>query len=402
MTYAHGISVIERPTSIATPTESMSGIPFVVGTAPVHLTDSPKVNKPVLAYSFEDAATALGYSDDWEKYTLCEFMYSQFKLYGRAPVIFVNVYNPDIHVNVTDVDVNDVIGGIDENGKASGLGLINQILPQFSLLPDLILAPGWSGFKPVADAMVQYASDINGHFKAMTITDLSSSITKISDAQAWKNSNGYNSKYQLVTFPQVTKDGRTYHLSTHLAGVIAQTDDNAGGLPYLSPSNKSLQIDGTWLDAEEVFLGLDQASGLNTAGIITAVNFGVNGWRSWGNQTGNFPDGNDPKDIFISVRRMFNFVPNQIILSYSAKVDDAINKNLIETVTDSLNIWLNSLVATGALVGGRLEFTSADNTESNLMMGKIVFRLYMTPPSQAQEIQIVVEYDASYLTNLIV
>ena len=43
---------------------------------------------------------ALGYSDDWEKYTLCEFMKSQFALYNVAPVVFVNVLDPAKHKNV--------------------------------------------------------------------------------------------------------------------------------------------------------------------------------------------------------------------------------------------------------------------------------------------------------------
>ena len=31
------------------------------------------------------------YSDDWATYTLCEFMYSHFKLFACQPVIFCNV-----------------------------------------------------------------------------------------------------------------------------------------------------------------------------------------------------------------------------------------------------------------------------------------------------------------------
>ena len=37
----------------------------------------------------------LGYSDDWATYPLCEFAYSQFKLFGCSPVIFCNLLDPD-------------------------------------------------------------------------------------------------------------------------------------------------------------------------------------------------------------------------------------------------------------------------------------------------------------------
>ena len=54
-----------------------SGIVFAVGTAPVNQVES--YSPIVLANSFQEAQTQLGYSDDWEKFTLCEVMYSSFK-----------------------------------------------------------------------------------------------------------------------------------------------------------------------------------------------------------------------------------------------------------------------------------------------------------------------------------
>lgn len=50
-----------------------------------------------MCQSYAEAVAALGYSDDWEKYPICEAIYSQFKLYGVAPVVFVNVLDPAKH-----------------------------------------------------------------------------------------------------------------------------------------------------------------------------------------------------------------------------------------------------------------------------------------------------------------
>lgn len=99
MSYFHGVKASEVPTSIVTPVQTTAGLPVVFGTAPVHLTDNPSayVNKPVICYSWAEAVDALGYSDDWDKYTLCEAMYSEFKLYAVKPIIFVNVLNPAVH-----------------------------------------------------------------------------------------------------------------------------------------------------------------------------------------------------------------------------------------------------------------------------------------------------------------
>ena len=73
---------------------------MIFGTAPINQAADPKkaVNRPVKATTFEEAKKALGYSDDWEKYTLCQSMYASFQLFQTSPVIFVNVLDPDTHV----------------------------------------------------------------------------------------------------------------------------------------------------------------------------------------------------------------------------------------------------------------------------------------------------------------
>lgn len=113
MAYKHGVFPSEIPTSIIPPIEAESGLPVVFGTAPLHLASAPAgVNTPVLCYSYAEAVAAFGYSDDWEKYTLCEFIYSHFSLFNMAPVVLVNVLDPAVHK--TDVTNQTVIKN---NGK---------------------------------------------------------------------------------------------------------------------------------------------------------------------------------------------------------------------------------------------------------------------------------------------
>ncbi len=90
-----GVHVYEKATSISTPNTAKVGIPFVVGTAPVQSAAKPaKSNVPVLATSWDEAVEKLGFSYDWGSYTLCEFMYSHFQLFGAQPVIFCNILDP--------------------------------------------------------------------------------------------------------------------------------------------------------------------------------------------------------------------------------------------------------------------------------------------------------------------
>ena len=87
-----GVHVYEKATAVSTPVLADVSIPFVVGAAPVHSASDPaKANVPVLATSCDEAVAQLGFSYDWRKYPLCEFMYSHFQLYGCQPVVFCNV-----------------------------------------------------------------------------------------------------------------------------------------------------------------------------------------------------------------------------------------------------------------------------------------------------------------------
>lgn len=94
MAYNHGVKVSEVPTSILPPVEVSAGITFVVGTAPVFMTDINNVNKPVLCYTRDEAVKAFGYVEPKNgkyEYSLCEVMDTHFKYKNVAPVIFVNV-----------------------------------------------------------------------------------------------------------------------------------------------------------------------------------------------------------------------------------------------------------------------------------------------------------------------
>ena len=90
-----GVHVYEKATSVQTPKVATVGIPFVVGTAPVQSAAKPaKSNVPVLVTSWDEAVEKLGFSYDWESYTLCEFMYTHLRLFGAQPVIFCNINDP--------------------------------------------------------------------------------------------------------------------------------------------------------------------------------------------------------------------------------------------------------------------------------------------------------------------
>lgn len=468
MAYYHGASARQVETSVSTPVAASSGVPFVVGSAPVH-TVGGAVNVPVLANNYNEAVAALGYGDDWKKYTLCEVLYSHFKLYGASPVVFVNVLDPEKHkktvaaenypvkekkislpmealkdtVKVTGYEVGtdfelfyegnglileiiegstipeetaelpvtfdavdpskitaaEIIGGFDVNTKQnSGFELVNAVFAKYTIVPDLLLAPGWSHNSEVAAVMSAKAENINGIFEAKALIDVDAEEVKYySDVPAWKKKKNINAKTEVLCFPLVKLGDKVFHLSTHAAGLMATVDNDNGGCPAESPSNKGLQIDSTVLaDGTEISLEPEQANYLNSNGVVTALNF-IGGFVLWGNETACFPASTDVKDYFVPVSRMFGWVANSVILTYWSKLDKKMTRRLIDSIVDSLNIWLNSLTAEEKLLGGRVEFKDDENSLTALMAGKAVFHIYMTPPSPAKELEFVLEYDAEYV-----
>lgn len=185
MDFYHGVSTRQVDTSVSTPVTAGSGIVFAVGTAPVH-TVGGKVNEPVMCTTYEEAVSAFGYSDDWGKYSLCEVIYSQFKLYGVSPVVLVNVLDPAAHkesiaakaFNIADnqvmlplealkdtVVITGYTKGTDYDLFYSGENLILEVLEGGSIPADTTtLTVAFDAVKPGAVTKV----DIIGGFDTTT------------------------------------------------------------------------------------------------------------------------------------------------------------------------------------------------------------------------------------------
>lgn len=480
MAYYHGISTRQTATSLSTPVTATSGVTFVVGTAPVHIlgvesidgADSYKnVNVPVMCNNYSEAVTAFGYSDNWEKYTLCEVMYNHFQLYATAPVFFVNVLDPKKHkisvaaenysvvdnkaklpfdtiaesvkiseykrgedfdllydgdsliveildggtipagttalsiefdkVDPTQVTKADIIGGFDVNTKkTSGFELLESVFPKYGIAPDILICPKWSSDSEVAAIMATKAANINGVFEAKALIDVdTTSVKHYADVLAWKKAKNINDRAQALCFPMCRLGDRIFHMSVQMAGLIATVDTDNGGCPAESPSNKTMKIDSAVLaDGTEVLLDLTQANYLNSNGVTTTLNF-MGGFVLWGNETACYPANTDVKDYFLCVSRMFGWVSNSLVLTYWSKIDSKFNRRLIDSIVDSVNIWLNGLTAEEKLLGGRVEFNENENPDTSLSSGKAVFHVFLTPPSPAKEIEFVLEYDTAYVSS---
>lgn len=285
---------------------------------------------------------------------------------------------------------------------ASGMEGIEQCLTLFGVVPDLICAPGWSHESTIAAVMATKANGINGMFQAKALIDINTDTggARTYDAAvSAKSSGNFVDEAEVPCWPMGRLGNYHFHMSTQIAGRMALTDSDNGGIPYESPSNKALKIDGLILaDGSEVSMTKAQADLLNANGIMTALNF-MGGWVAWGNYTACYPGNTDVKDYFIPISRMFGWVGNSLIKTFWAKLDKPMNRRLIDTIMDTANIWLNGLVGSGYLLGARVEFNEDENPVTNLMAGIVKLHIYITPPSPMQECDFVLEYDASYVTT---
>jgi len=125
MAYNHMISTREKETQLVTPVVGTAALQVVIGTAPVNLVENPAaaVNKPIIAYSYAEAVKALGYSDDYEKYTLCQSMDASFRLFAIAPVIFINVLDPS-NANHKTAMTGGTISIVDGVAKVTEKGVL--------------------------------------------------------------------------------------------------------------------------------------------------------------------------------------------------------------------------------------------------------------------------------------
>lgn len=286
---------------------------------------------------------------------------------------------------------------VTEDDIVAGVQKIREVYPRFGIVPGSLIVPGYSSKPEVYNAMTAKTQNLNGAFRYHCLVDLDTeTVTSYDKAAAEKNKNGFTHENSSLFYPMVRIGDEIYHFSAIAGVLIADTDYKNEGIPYVSLSNRQLKITGLCLkDGSEVVLDMEQGNALNKDGINTAIN--MNGWRAWGNRTACYPGNTDIKDCFIPCRRMYNWWANQFILTYFSKVDNPLNKRLIESIVDSENIKGNAWKQRYQAAEAKMVFEAEDNPETDLINGIVRVRMMFSPYPPAEQIWATVEYDTSAL-----
>lgn len=149
MAYNHGVRVLENPTSLVVPVEGTAGLQVIIGVAPVNLAEDPynATNKPMLAYSFAEASAAVGYCDNFADYNICESIDASFRVLNVAPIVLINVLDPNQHkVELAEKAYNVVDG--------------QAVVNTFGVLKDkLVVKNGGSTLAADTDYVVTFDDD---------------------------------------------------------------------------------------------------------------------------------------------------------------------------------------------------------------------------------------------------
>jgi phage tail sheath protein FI len=354
-----------------------SSVIGIVGTAPDADTAAFPLDTPVLVAASRTEAAKLD-TTGAKAGTLPRALDAILTQVGAAIVVIRVAPGENSEKTATSI-----IGGIDEKtGDASGMEALVSAESLLGLRPRILLAPGFSDQKTVADALLSIAARL----RAIVLID----GPDTTDAAVMATEDGYrfqfdNSRGYLVD-PAVKvrgDDGEdvTIPASPFVAGLIAKIDNERGF--WWSPSNNAiLGITGTGRPVD--FLLGDEnsrANLLNSHDVNTIIR--ESGFRLWGNRT---LASIDRKYTFLPVRRTADMINDSIQKASLAFIDRPINRQLCESIVDTVNEYLRSLIGQGAILGGECWFERENNPNGDLMQGIIRFRYKFQPPTPAEHI----------------
>jgi phage tail sheath protein FI len=246
--------------------------------------------------------------------------------------------------------------------------------------PQILIAPGFSGDEEMLTAMIPIAEKL----KATIIAD----GPNTTDTDAISYTSEFGSSRIYIVDPWVKVGSQVLPPSPFVAGLIAKSDNEKGF--WHSPSNQEiLGITGLARPIDFSFGDSNcSANVLNEHNVATIIHQG--GYKLWGNRT----TASDTKWVFLSVRRTADLINDSILRAHLWAVDRNITRTYLEDVSESVNAYLASLKAQGAILGGSCSVPRDVNTRANIQDGKVYFDIEFTPPYPAESITF-----RSYLTN---
>ncbi|HSA05684.1 MAG TPA: phage tail sheath subtilisin-like domain-containing protein [Candidatus Gastranaerophilales bacterium] len=401
--FLHGVETIEIDKGARPIRTVKTAVIGLVGTAPVNTVDAEykTVNKPVLITNDKDAALYFGQLT--AGFTIPAALNAIFDQ-GAGIIIVVNVFDPDIHTSIADVQLSDIIGGVDAQGKRTGLQALKDSYSLLGFFPKTIIIPKYCEDAAVVTEMDAVADKIRaiGLVDAPVGTGVQAAISGRGDDSINFN---FSSDRLVFCYPQL----KVYDTSTNtpylepysprLAGVIAAKDIDRGY--HWSPSNTEIKgIIGVERNLTSMINDPEsEVNLLNEAGILTVFNSFGSGFRTWGNRSASYPSNTFPTN-FINIRRTADIIHESVEYSMLQFIDYPIDNGLIDSICESVNAFIRTLIGRGALIDGKCRFNPDKNPPSEIANGHLTFDLEFMPPTPAERITFESFIDINLLRSL--
>lgn len=380
--FHHGVEIVEIDDGIRPIQTARSSVIGIVGTAPGADDADAPLNTPILLTTPRSAAI-LGATG-----TLPQAI-AAIHAQGYAPII-VAIRVPDV-TDDPGTPENErlaaVIGGTDTGtGQRTGIAALETARSVVGVVPRVLLAPGFTQHKLVADALIAQAEKL----RAVALIDGPNSTTAAAIAYRAQ----FDSSRAYLIDPWAVADGDVVPVSPHVAGLIAKVDNERGF--WHSPSNNPLL--GIDRPARPIDFGLgrvdSEANLLNEPGVATLIT--EQGIRLWGNRTCS----SDPKWAFLSVRRTADMIHESLLQAHLWAVDRAIGKAYVRDVQESVNAYMRHLKSVGAILGGRCWLDEELNSPANIAAGRVYFDFDFTPPAPAERVTFRSHLVADYAADI--
>ena len=403
--FLHGVETIEITTGARSITTVKTAVIGLVGTAPIDEVDEEfrTINTPTIISNDVDAVKYFGKHKNG--FTIPQALQAIFDQ-GSGIVVVVNVFDPNKHNSVDDVKVADIIGGVDSaTYKRKGLSAFEDCYSLFGYYPKIIIAPTYCEETSVVSAMNAICNKI----RAMGIVDapVGATVQDVITGRGPQGTINFNTSSEriILCYPHVKvydSESDSIQLqpySQRLAGVIAAKDVDRGY--HWSPSNTEIRgIVGIERQLTSMINDPNsEVNQLNECGTVTIFNSYGSGMRTWGNRSAAYPSNTNPQN-FINVRRTSDIIHESVEYSMLQFIDYPIDNGLLDSICESVNQFIRTLIGRGALIDGKCSFNSEKNPTTEIANGHLVFDIEYMPPTPAERITFESFINIDLLKNL--
>ena len=403
--FLHGVETIEITKGAKTVTTVKTAVVGLVGTAPIDEVDEEfrTVNTPVIISNSIDAVKYFG--NHKAGFTIPQALEAIFDQ-GAGIAIVVNVFDPEEHDDVTDVVKGDIIGGVDSvTLKRTGMQTFEDCYSLFGYYPKTIIAPVFCEDAAVVTAM----NTICNKIRAIGIVDapVGATVQQVITGRGASGTINFNTSSEriILCYPHLkVYDSKTdtttlQPYSQRLAGVIAAKDIAKGY--HWSPSNTEIQgIVGVERQLTSMINdSTSEVNQLNEAGVVTVFNSYGTGFRTWGNRSAAYPSSTFPTN-FINVRRTADILHESVEYAMLDYMDFPIDNGLIDSICETVNQFIRTLIGRGALIDGKCTFNEDKNPSTEMANGHLVFDIDFMPPTPAERITFESFIDIELLQSL--